>query len=99
MKRQSLILCSVLLFAFTMNACVPRSRVKAEYDHGFKDGRLDAIRGCADVVSELRSDLKQKDALLSKFNQLNADGSVRTKKKWTGDTWEDDVTGAESWQK
>ena len=99
MKLKHLAMIAALLAAGWLSGCVPKSQLKKQYDLGLKDGHTEAIRGCAEEVYRLRADLKQKDDRLAKFNQLNEDGTLRERKKWKGDTWEEEVDGTESWQK
>lgn len=90
MKIKHLLLLIGLGLIAMLIGCVPKSQLKKQYELGRHDGQIEAIRGCADEVYRLRADLKKKN---------EAGNITQPGKKWTGDSWENDVDGSETWQK
>lgn len=103
MNLKNILMIVALAVAASCVGCVPRSRVikqmDDQYNLGFKNGRVDAFSVCNGEVYKLRDELEKKNARLARLGELNKDKTLKTKLKWTGDSWEDDVTGNESWQK
>lgn len=87
MKLLHLIMIASVFMLVMVVGCVPKSQLKKQYDLGLIEGRKDSVLGCADEIYRLKMLLKNRGV------------KAPVKPKWTGDTWEDDVDGTESWQK
>jgi hypothetical protein len=100
----SLLVCTLCLTAFS---CAPsQQQLQQEYDRGRESARFEYEENekiWQENLDWLERDLAQKNERLAKFNQLNADKTLRNANPCF-DTPEDEqcqekVTGKEDWQK
>lgn len=88
----------LIFFAFAMiaPACVPKSRLIDARNEGFADADRQCLALQAKINSQVNAiqvDLASKNERLRRFNQLNEDGTLRTKKSDDSKGWDDKNTG------
>ena len=89
----------IAVMSLMLIGCAPSTKMlKAKYDEGVVAGE----GRCAARVEVLNRELEVRNERLRRFNQLDAEGGLITKKggpAWKGDTDNGIVTGKETWQK
>lgn len=89
LKAVSVAVLSLGLFSGCVSMKVYKADIKKSYEHGYKDADAECIK----LQERIKPYVIGLQERLRKFNQLNEDGSLRTKKVDDSKGWDDKETG------
>lgn len=81
------------------SGCVSRPYHTSEMAKAYKTGYDQADKECLALQARIAKYMESLKERLRRYDQLDEKGNLKPLKKWTGDTWEDDVNEDKPWAK